>query len=588
MSVPARRNAVARRLPLIADVRPPGNRLLTFLASAVALASAGGCGTEPLDPNRPPVLFEAIPDMEMLAGRRATVDLGSHFKDPERAALSYRVETSNPSVVGFAVAGGGVTLEALRVGSGTVRVTATDPAGLAATADFAVSVDLDARLCERTPQIRDAILRAAGAADCTRAGASAVAQVRVLNFGGAPGGYPHPAITTLKEGDFAGLSRLDTLILANNDIAFLPDGVFSELSGLEVLNLGGNRLASVSAGALSGLGGLKVLGIGGNELSSLPPGVFAGLPELERLFLDGNRLTAVEQEWFSGLSGLDLLSLRDNGLKNLADGVFAELPNLTELDLTNNRLTSVSPGWFRGLSKLTVLALRGNELSSLVVGAFSEMSALEHLHLGGNRLESVEPRWFRGLSELQSLRLNGNGLATLPEGAFAEMSGLQWLILAKNQLSELPGGVFAGLDSLRTLQLGSNRLSSLPDGLFSGLESLGWVDMRGNPGSPLELALEWDVVGDVTGTSASVRLLLGPGAPFHIAVRLLVQNGSVRPSYISLEPGDTEGTVSRVTRAAGGGATRLRVEALPEVPQRGIVMLGLGLVGPEELVLSGS
>ena len=90
-------------------------------------------------------------------------------------------------------------------------------------------------VCSRTPQVRDAIMRAAGAADCNGVTSGELAAITHLDFLG-------DTITALKSGDFAGLTWLRWLNLDNNSLSSLPAGVFEGLTelGPRTLSLQGN------------------------------------------------------------------------------------------------------------------------------------------------------------------------------------------------------------------------------------------------------------------------------------------------------------------------------------------------------------
>ncbi len=238
-------------------------------------------------------------------------------------------------------------------------------------------------VCDRTPQVRDAImgiLRRRGAqVSCEDITAEHLARIDT----------PHvwlrkSNLTTLKNGDFAGLSNLDTLVLDYNPLTSLPLGVFSDLSNLDMLFLDSNQLTSLSPGLFRGLSNLRQLTLDNNPLTSLPPGVFSDLSNLAVLWLNNNPLTSLPPGVFRGLSNLTALTLNNNQLTSLPPGVFRGLSNLRHLGLNNNRLTSLPPGLFRGLSNLTVLHLGNNQLTSLPPGVFADLPDTAKIYLEGN------------------------------------------------------------------------------------------------------------------------------------------------------------------------------------------------------------
>ncbi len=169
-------------------------------------------------------------------------------------------------------------------------------------------------VCDRTAQVRDAIVVASASRDCNEVTDARLAAITRLSLSSR-------GITTLQAGDFAGLSALYGLSLYDNRLTTLPVNVFAGLSALTVLILS-------------------------NALSELPEGVFADLRALTRL------------------------DLRYNALSELPEGVFADLSELTELWLSSNALTELPAGLFEGVSKLTRLDLRDNPGApfELVVG----------------------------------------------------------------------------------------------------------------------------------------------------------------------------------------------------------------------------
>ncbi|MXW44902.1 MAG: leucine-rich repeat protein, partial [Gammaproteobacteria bacterium] len=218
-----------------------------------------------------------------------------------------------------------------------------------------VNLTITEGVCARTPEVRDALVSATGAADCASVTSAALAAIATLDFSGGAA-----ASLTLKSGDFAGLSSLKTLIFRGVALTSVPPDIFAGLSALELLNL-------------------KNTG-----LTSLPDGVFSGLSRLNRLTLENNALASLNANVFSSLSGLQDLNLRKTSLTSLPDGVFA------------------------GLSKLTILNLRGNRITQLPSNIFAPLTALEILNLINNRLSAIPDGLFKGLGSLTSVRLDEN------------------------------------------------------------------------------------------------------------------------------------------------------------------------------------
>ena len=240
-------------------------------------------------------------------------------------------------------------------------------------------------LSERTPQVRDQIVL------LTRAkfqfqGVNSVNDVTPAHLRSITTSLDlrNKSITSLKAGDFSGLSSLEKLILDQNSISSLPEEVFE------------------------GLSALKELWIQANALTSLPAGVFDGLSRLEKLQLASNALTSLPEDVFDGLSNLTTLDLHNNSLSSLPEDVFEGLSSLTSLRLSTNNLTSLPEDVFDGLSNLTTLNLHNNSLNSLPEEVFDGLSALTTLNLSSNALTSLPMGVFVGLSNLTSLSMHSN------------------------------------------------------------------------------------------------------------------------------------------------------------------------------------
>ncbi|MDE0015277.1 MAG: leucine-rich repeat domain-containing protein, partial [Candidatus Poribacteria bacterium] len=98
---------------------------------------------------------------------------------------------------------------------------------------------------DRTPQVRDAIVAAAGVAadEVTEAHLAAITK---LDLG-------LKDIRTLKGGDFDGLNNLTELFLYGNLLFSLPPGIFDDLTQLTTLWLWDNRLSTLPAGIFDDL-----------------------------------------------------------------------------------------------------------------------------------------------------------------------------------------------------------------------------------------------------------------------------------------------------------------------------------------------
>ena len=289
-------------------------------------------------------------------------------------------------------------------------------------------------ICDRTVEIQLGILEwlrsGQGLGDCANITDADLASLTTLIRTGKP------TLTSLKSGDFAGMTGLRVLDLRNNEISGLPADVFD------------------------GLDELRALRIGGNNIEELPAGIFSGLPNLQGLFSDGNRLTKIEADWFEGFEGGERLTefmFFGNDIAEIDVDTFQGLTaHRMTVDLSYNKLRTLPVGLFDGMSPERI-TLHFNEIESLPTGLFDKMTA--DRTTGPN-------------TSLTRLNLNDNNLTTLPSNIFDKLIGLLDANLHQNSLTSLPNGVFANNVALKRLRLGHNQLTTLPQGIFSGPNDL--------------------------------------------------------------------------------------------------------------------
>ena len=158
---------------------------------------------------------------------------------------------------------------------------------LAASAGEGLEVEIEATavpqlpvvpVCDRTPAVRDALVRAAVRAGCDAVSADDLSGIDTLNVSGT-------GIESVRAGDFSGLDSLVRLDLSENRIAVLPGTVFSGLAAMRSLDLRGNRLESLPRAVLAGLTALAELRLADNPGSPF-------IIQLELLRTDTTRLGA--------------------------------------------------------------------------------------------------------------------------------------------------------------------------------------------------------------------------------------------------------------------------------------------------------
>ena len=413
-----------------------------------------------------------------------------------------------------------------------VRVSFTDDAGNEETLTSPQTATVEARansagICDRTEQVRDNIisllnaqdLGSLGIEDCSEVTEEYLTRIRFLDLtsSGVSG-----KLTSLKSGDFEGLSGMRELNLDDNSLSNLPEGVFDGLSSLELLTMQGNDLRSLPDGVFDDLTNLHTLALYDNDLAALPDGAFDGLTKLRTLAILGNKLTSLPDGVFSGMSRLQSVNFSGNPsapftltaelerqgedgvvVKVAAGAPFAMTVTLSAEGGTLSATTVVIDGGDTESASVTVTPEGAGAVTvSVDSAAFPDAGTVhdgiqtgvgESLTLEAaasgicDRTEQVRDAILARLDNVSDcadvtaadlsgitgfLGFSSNEALTLKSGDFAGLDNLETLYLDGNQLSALPEDVFAGLGSLEELWLNHNQLSELPEDIFDGLDNL--------------------------------------------------------------------------------------------------------------------
>ena len=147
-------------------LNPPSVPVL-LLGPLCLFAACGEGGTEPppAPPNNAPIAVGTIAAQAVVAGESVSIDAAAYFSDPDGDALTYSATSAATGVATTLMAGSMVTIQGIAAGTTSVKVTATDPAGLQAAQGVTVIVE---------PPNRPPVAGAAIQGQTVRAGSSVV------------------------------------------------------------------------------------------------------------------------------------------------------------------------------------------------------------------------------------------------------------------------------------------------------------------------------------------------------------------------------------------------------------------------------
>ncbi|XP_053436665.1 matrix-remodeling-associated protein 5 [Nycticebus coucang] len=152
------------------------------------------------------------------------------------------------------------------------------------------------------------------------------------------------SIQALSETSFAGLTKLELLMIHGNEIPNIPDGALRDLTSLQVFKFSYNKLRVLTQHTLQGLSNLMRLHLDHNKIEFIHPQAFHGLLSLRLLHLEGNLLQQLHPTTFATFSFLDHfrlstvrhLYLAENMIRMLPAGMLQNMPLLENLYLQGN------------------------------------------------------------------------------------------------------------------------------------------------------------------------------------------------------------------------------------------------------------
>ena len=247
----------------------------------------------------------------------------------------------------------------------------------------------------------------------------------------------------------AHLAKITHLWLHNRNITSLKAGDFKGLTSLTNLGLNDNSIRNISP--LRGLTTLKGLDLNDNSISDISP--LENMPDLAWLDLSFNSISNISP--LEDLTKLATLDLSANSISNIS--ALEDLTKLRTLRLWNNSVSNISA--LEDLTALTVLSLSYNSISDISV--LKNLTKLKGLGLYANSITDISP--LKDLTSLTTLGLIANSITDI--SPLEKLTKLTWLNLHSNSISDI--SPLKKLTKLTWLTLTNNSVSDI-----SALEKL--------------------------------------------------------------------------------------------------------------------
>ncbi|KAM8880205.1 toll-like receptor 3 isoform 2-T2 [Spinachia spinachia] len=301
---------------------------------------------------------------------------------------------------------------------------------------------------------------------------------------------------------FQGLNSLKTLqltkaLVKSHPMPIIEDFSFQPLSTLEILIMQRTAIHEITEHTFAGLTSLRELDLSWSSCTSLRiitnrTLVSLAQSPLTKLILTWTAITQIEPGSFSVLRNLTSLFLDFNFIKqNFTGREFEGLDQVEEIRMSCNRQVNLSPRSFVNVPNLRILNL-GKSLNPETVkmdpSPFSPLAKLTVLDLSHNNIANILVNMLEGLGNLKVLMLQHNNLARLWESGnlggpvlfLKSAQNLTTLHMDSNGLHEIPAEALTGLGNLREISLADNLLNNLNVSIFDHLSSLQVLNLQKN------------------------------------------------------------------------------------------------------------
>ena len=424
--------------------------------------------------NQPPAVADSIPAQTLVAGSAVTFDLSGYFGDPDGDVLTYAAASGDTAVAAAGVMGDTLTIRGVRQGVTAVTVTASDPDGLSASQNVAVTVvnqppavadSIPAQTLVAGSAVTfdlsgyfgdpdgDALAYAAASGDTAVAAAGVMGDT--LTIRGVRQGATAVTVTASDPDGLSASQNVAVDVEANPDRAVLEALYRSTGGNSGYWHNHANWLTDASLQdwfgvSVNTLGQVTRLDLSGNDLTGPIPAELGKLASLLDLSLSHNNLTGPIPPELGDLASLLGLYLSYNNLTGPVPAELGKLASLQYLNLCCNDLTGPIPPELGNLASLQSLGLYNNSLTGPIPPELGDLASLQGLRLYNNNLTGPIPAELGNLASVEYLLLSSNSLTGPIPAELGNLASVEYLYLSSNSLT---GPIPAELGKLKNLRL---------------------------------------------------------------------------------------------------------------------------------------
>lgn len=269
------------------------------------------------------------------------------------------------------------------------------------------------------------------------------------------------ANATLADDSIAMRNEYRTITFENCQFPTDVPNFFQKFHDVRTLSMIDVDIQKFDGETLQNVTKLQNLIVSNNQIDEIKSRQFSNAPNLEFVSFSNNSIERIDLLAFAGVTNLKKLDLSNNKLTCLDLQAFVKLINLNYLDLSYNPIGKLNVDTFAHLKELKVLLLKQTNIATIQPGTFAHQKKLMSLDLSENKLKIFDINvFYLNTGNLQTFYINQN--KQIGFQSFADLylvENMQSLYLYKNQLIELNGFRSENFPQLQLLDINDNKFN---------------------------------------------------------------------------------------------------------------------------------